>query len=200
MPRNTLATVELQYPFAHIVEEVAVVRYGNHRTLILLQVLLQPVDTFGIKVVGRLIKQQHVGLLQQQSAESYTTTLTTREVSHGKVALRTAQCSHGTVELRVHVPCISGINNILHLRETCHQLVHLVGVRVILLQCKLSVYVLILGKCIIHLLHSLHNILLYGLRFVERWVLRQIAHSVAWAPYHFALCRLFQSGDDFHQR
>ena len=52
-------------------------RYGNHGSLILLQMLLKPVYALSVEVVGRLVEQQHVGLLQQQSAESYTTTLTT---------------------------------------------------------------------------------------------------------------------------
>ena len=43
---------------------------GDHRTLILLQVLLQPVDALGIQVVGRLIEQEHVWLLQKQTEES----------------------------------------------------------------------------------------------------------------------------------
>ena len=56
LPWNTLATVQLQNPLAHVVEEVAVVGYGDDRTLILLQVLLQPVDALSIQVVGRLIE------------------------------------------------------------------------------------------------------------------------------------------------
>ena len=35
-----LATIQLQNPTGHIIQEVAVVRHGDHRTLILLQVLL----------------------------------------------------------------------------------------------------------------------------------------------------------------
>jgi len=63
LPRNTLAAVELEYPLCHIVEEVAVVGHGNDRSLILLQVLFQPVYRLGIQVVGRLVEQQHVGFL-----------------------------------------------------------------------------------------------------------------------------------------
>ena len=40
LPWNTLATVQLQNPLAHVVEEVAVVGNGDDGTLILLQVLL----------------------------------------------------------------------------------------------------------------------------------------------------------------
>ena len=48
-----------------MVKEITVVRHGNHRTLVLLQVLFQPVDRFGIKVVSGLVEEKHIGLLQQ---------------------------------------------------------------------------------------------------------------------------------------
>ena len=62
LPWNTFATVQLQNPLAHVVEEVAVVGNGDDRTLILLQVLLQPVDALSIQVVGRLIEQEYIRL------------------------------------------------------------------------------------------------------------------------------------------
>ena len=64
---------------------------------VLLQVLLQPIDGLGVQVVGRLVEQQHVGLLQQQTAERYTTTLTSGESSHTRIIGRTTQCVHCTV-------------------------------------------------------------------------------------------------------
>ncbi len=51
-----------------MVEEIAVVRDGDYRTGILLQVLLEPVDGFGVEMVGRLVKEKHVGLLEEQAA------------------------------------------------------------------------------------------------------------------------------------
>ena len=90
MPGNTLASVKFQNPFTHVIQEVAVVCNGYHGTLILLQMLLKPVDALCIKVVGRLVEQQHIRLLQEQAAECHTTPLTTREVCDRQVALRTA--------------------------------------------------------------------------------------------------------------
>ncbi|MPM36470.1 hypothetical protein SDC9_83067 [bioreactor metagenome] len=40
-----------------MVEEVTVVRDTDHRSLVLLQMLLQPVDRLGIEVVGRLVEK-----------------------------------------------------------------------------------------------------------------------------------------------
>ena len=67
-PGYSFATIEFQYPASYMIEEVTVVRDTDYRSLILLQMLLQPVDGFSIEVVGRLIEQQHIGLLQEQPA------------------------------------------------------------------------------------------------------------------------------------
>ena len=79
---------------------------GNDCTLILLQMLLQPVNRLRIKVVGWLVEQQYIGLLKQQTTECHTTTLTTAQVLHTPVARRTVQGNHRTVEFRIHVPGI----------------------------------------------------------------------------------------------
>ena len=41
-----------------------------------MQVLFKPIDALGIQVVGRLVKQQYIRLLQQQSAKSHPSALT----------------------------------------------------------------------------------------------------------------------------
>ena len=173
---------------------------GDNRSLILLQVLLQPVYALGIKVVGRLVEEKHVGLLKEKLAQGHTAALATREVGYRPVTGRTVECCHGTVELRVHIPRIGGVYNILHLSLASHELVHLVRVAIILLQAELHVYILVFRQGVIYALHSLHDILLDGLRLVERWVLWQIAHAIARTPYHLTLRGLFQSGDNLHKR
>ena len=60
-----MTTVEFEYPLGGVVEEVAIVRDADHGAGKALQELLEPVDGFGIKMVGGLIEQQHVGLGQQ---------------------------------------------------------------------------------------------------------------------------------------
>ena len=78
MPWNSLAAVEFKNPLAHVVQEVSVVGYGYHRALVLLQVLFQPIDRLGIQVVGRLVEQQYIRLLDKQTAKCYTTAFTSR--------------------------------------------------------------------------------------------------------------------------
>ena len=51
-----MAAVEFQNPAGDIIEEVTVVGDGDDRSLVALQVLFQPADGFGVKVVGRLVQ------------------------------------------------------------------------------------------------------------------------------------------------
>ena len=51
------------------VEEVAIMRNQQERVGIILQILFQPVASFEIEMVGGLIEQQQVRLLQQQFGE-----------------------------------------------------------------------------------------------------------------------------------
>ena len=137
--------------------------YSNYGSLILLQVLLQPIDTLCIEMVGGLIKKQYVGLLQQQAAESHATALTTRQMCYGLVLGRTTQGIHRTLQLRIKVPCIRSVDNILQLGLTAKELLHLVGIFVILRQTKLIIDGLILSKSIYDRLHTLHYYLLHRL-------------------------------------
>ncbi len=68
---NAGAAIEFQNPARHVVEEVAVVRHGDDRALVAREVLLQPVDAVGIEVIGRLVEQQNVRLLDHEAAEGH---------------------------------------------------------------------------------------------------------------------------------
>ena len=172
---------------------------GNDGSLILLKVLLQPVDRLCIEVVRRFIEQQYVGLLQEQSTESHTTTLATGEVLHRPIGRRTVERSHGTLKLGVHVPCVCGIDDVLQLSLATHQFLHLVGILVIFRQAKLLIDFVVFSQRIIDVLHAFHHILTNGLRLVKRRILRQIAHAVAWAPHNIALILLVESCYDFQK-
>lgn len=79
-------------------------RDGDHRSLVLSQVLLEPVDALGVEMVRRLVQQQHVGLLQQEPAQRHAATLAAREVLHRLVGVGTAQCVHRPFERRIELP------------------------------------------------------------------------------------------------
>ena len=82
------AAVELEDPLGDVVEEVPVVGDGDDGAGVLLQVLLQPLHALGVEVVGGLVEQQQVGLLQQQLAQRDAAALATGE--HGDVGVRAA--------------------------------------------------------------------------------------------------------------
>ncbi len=62
LPRDALAAVEFENPARDVVEEVAVVRDGDDRALVALQVLFEPRDRLRVEVVRRLVEQQDVRL------------------------------------------------------------------------------------------------------------------------------------------
>ena len=57
----------------------------DDRTLVLLEVGLKPLDTLRVKVVGRLIKKQHIRLPEKQTAKSDTTAFSTAEGAYLRI-------------------------------------------------------------------------------------------------------------------
>ncbi len=174
--------------------------HTDDRSLILLQVLLQPVDALGIQMVGRLVEQKHVGFLQQQAAQSHAAALAATQFTALLVSGRTTQSVHGAFQSTVQIPCIAGVDDILQLALTDKELVHFVLVFVILGETKLLVYLLILSECVDNRLYAFLHDLNHRLVVVELRILGQIAHAVAGREHHLTLILLIQSGDDFHQR
>jgi hypothetical protein len=73
---NAAAAVQLQDPARHVVKEVPVVRHGHHASLEVGQVTLQPGHALRVQVVGGLVQQQHVRLLQQHPTQRHPALLT----------------------------------------------------------------------------------------------------------------------------
>ena len=90
-PRNTVAAVKFQNPFGGVVQEIAVVCYRNDCAGETYQELLQPFDRFRVQVVGRLIKQKHIRLAQQEFAQSDATFFTAGQVADFCIPFRQAQ-------------------------------------------------------------------------------------------------------------
>ena len=126
LPGDALAAVELQDPVGHVVEEVAVVGDGHHGAGVLLEVALQPGHGLGVEVVGGLVEQEQVGLLEQELAQRDAAALAAGERRHVGVRRRQAQGVHGDLEVAVEVPGVGGVDLVLHPRLLGQQLVHLV--------------------------------------------------------------------------
>ena len=122
------ALVELEDPAGHVVEEVAVVGDGDDGARELGEVALEPPDALGVEVVGGLVEQQHVGLLEQQPAERHAAALAAGELGHVGVAGRQPQRVHRDVDLVVQLPEAERVDPLLQVALLLQQPVHLVVV------------------------------------------------------------------------
>ncbi|MNS65190.1 hypothetical protein D3C72_983420 [compost metagenome] len=73
--------------------------HADHGAGELVQELLQPFHAFGVQVVGGFVKQQHVGLGQQQAAQGHAALFTTGQVADDGVPGRQAQRVGGDFHL-----------------------------------------------------------------------------------------------------
>ncbi len=95
----------------------------HHGAFEVVQEAFQPGNGFGIKVVGWFVEQQHVWLFQQQTADSHTTTLTTRQVGDFRIPVRQAQRIGGAFQLAVDVMTIVRLDNLFQTALFSGQLV-----------------------------------------------------------------------------
>ena len=121
------AAVELEDPLGHVVQEVPVVGDRDDGAGVLGQVLLQPLHALRVEVVGRLVEQQQVGLLQQQLAQRDPAALTAGELGDVGVRRRAAQRVHRQLQLGVDVPGVGVVELLLQPAHLVHQLVGVVG-------------------------------------------------------------------------
>jgi hypothetical protein len=69
------AVLELQDRARHRVQEVAVVGDDEHGRLRALDEVLEPLDGVQVEVVGRLVEEDEIGLLEQEPGKSYAVLL-----------------------------------------------------------------------------------------------------------------------------
>ncbi len=124
---NAGAAIEFQNPARHVVEKIAVVRHGDDRALVLLQVLLQPLHGFGIEVIGRLVEQQNVRLLDHEAAEGHAALFTAGEHADLLIGGGTAQRIHGDFEFALQFPAVGRFDLFLQLRLLVDEFFHLIG-------------------------------------------------------------------------
>ena len=153
--------------------------------------LLEPQDRLGVEVVGGLVEQQQVGLLQQQLAERDAAALTTGE--HGDVGVRrrAAQGVHRLLELGVQVPGVGGVDGLLEVAHLGHQRLE-VGVRLGHLGGDLVVPV----ELGLDLAGTLLDVAEDGLLLVELGLLHEDPDRVARGESGLAVRGLVQTGHD----
>ena len=91
LPGNTVATIKLEDPLGGVVKEVSVVGDRDHGPGESGEELLQPLDTFGVEVVGGFVKQQHIRLGKQKTAKRHAALLAARKIAHHRIPGRETQ-------------------------------------------------------------------------------------------------------------
>ena len=71
---------------------------------IVTQMMLQPIHTFGVQMVGGFVKQDEIGLGQQQPRQRDAALLTPGKIFNTCVAGWAAQRIHCLLDLRFQVP------------------------------------------------------------------------------------------------
>ncbi len=149
-------------------------------------------------MVGGLVEQQHIGVLQEEPAQSDPAPFTTAEQSDFVVFRRTAECVHGHGQLVVEVPAAECFNLVLHGSLAVHEGLHLIGVVEDFLLTEFEVDLFVFFQCIGDGLHAFFHNFADGLVVVQLRLLGQVTDRIAWTPYDFALVTLVESGNDPH--
>ena len=87
--------------------------------------LFEPLHALGVEMVGRLVEQQDVGLLEQQPGQRDAALLAAREIVDRGVAGRAAQRVHRDLELVVERPAVDRVDLLLKLAHLGHQRVEI---------------------------------------------------------------------------
>ena len=96
-----------------MVEEVAVVGDRDDRARVLLEEAFEPVDRFGVEVVGRLVEEQQVGVAEEEPGERDAALLAAGELGHVGVVGRAAEGVHRDVDVALEVPGVGGRDLVL---------------------------------------------------------------------------------------
>ncbi len=186
--------IELEDPLGHVLQEVAVVGDRDDGPRVLLQVLLEPLDALGIEVVGRLVEEQEVGLLEQQLAQRHATPLAARQDRHVGVRRGAVQGVHRLLELGVEIPRAEVVDLLLEDAHLGHERIevrlrigHQLGDLVVPVEQRLG-----LGHAVLDVAQDV-------LGLVELRLLGEDADRVARAEHRVAVRRLVQAGHDLDQ-
>ena len=72
------ADCHLKQRVAGMVKEITIMRNDDRRAFPLCEVTFKPFDSFDVKMIGRLIEQQQIGIGQQQTSQMRTCALSAR--------------------------------------------------------------------------------------------------------------------------
>ncbi len=196
LPRNTFTAIEFQNPTGYVIQEISVVGDGYDRTLVLLQVALQPLNTLGIEVVGRLVEKKHVRLAKKKSAQRHTASFPSRQRLYERIGRRALESVHRTFQLGVYLPAVHMLDLLRKLSLTLDKRGHLlVGKRL----AELHTYLVILCEYVHHFLNAFLDHFQHSLVRVHLRLLLQITHGITRGPHDLALVGFLHPCDDLQK-
>ena len=172
-------------------------RDRDDRPLILLKMLLEPLDRFRVQMIGRLIEQQDVRLLDQQAAQGHASPLTAREHGYFRVGRGASQRIHRHFQLALELPTVHGFNLLLQLSLLRQQLIHLLRAE---WAAELQTDRLVLAQHRDDILPPLFHDLLDGLVLVELRLLFQQSHGIPFGECDLSEVILVRARNDAKQR
>ncbi len=158
------------------------------RPRIVAQVTFEPGRGLGIEVIGRLVEQQQIGLLEQQPAQRDAAAFAARKLLDFGIIRRAAQRIHRLVDLGIEIPEPLGFDLVLQLRHFVRGFVGIVhGEFVVAFEDRLRRR------------HTFHDVLAYRLAGIELRLLRQKTHAGALGGPGFSREVLVEPGHDAKQ-
>ena len=102
---------DFNYPIGNLVNEIAVMGNRQNRSLERVDILLQPLHTIEVQVVGRLVQQQNIRFFQQKSGKVYPGLLSTGQAGKflNTLIRRNTQTIADFIHLHVHVIAAAGL-------------------------------------------------------------------------------------------
>ena len=167
---------------------------GHDGARVLLEEALQPLDRLGVEMVGGLVEQQQVRVLEQQPAERHAALLAARQDGHLGVVGRAAQRVHGDVHVAFQVPRVGGRDVVLE-RALLGADGLVVGVRV----GPLGHHGVVPVDERLDLVHAVEHVALDVLGRVELRLLAQVADREAGRQAGLATEAVVEAGHDAQQ-
>ena len=189
--------IDLEDPLRDVVEEVAVVGHSDDRAGILGEVLFEPVDALGVKMVRRFVEEEHVGALEEQFAQRHAPPLAAGEVRHLPVTRREVHRVHRDLHLPIEIPGPAGLDLVLDRRLLRQQLFHLLRLHRL---TEPGVDRLETGQDRPRRRDRLHDVLEHGLCRIELRLLLEVAGGVAVGEAGLPLIFLVDARHDLHER
>ena len=169
---------------------------GDHRAVVLLQMKLQPTHGLGVQVVGRLIEQEKIRLLQQQAAQRDAPALAARKSGHIGITRRTAERIHGNFHGALDFPAVDRVDLLLQLSLLGEQGIHFVILHGL---GEFFGYLVEPGDQPGGLTKSFDHVLLDGLVRIQPRLLGQISDRRAVGRPGFTVKFLVDPGHDLEQ-